>query len=259
MLNKIIDFHTHPIFKPEQNILMYKDSYDFTIENFKENLLKSGISKFCGSVINPNKDSSVLEKVLDNNACAYKLCEIYGGDYIPGIHIHPDYIEESFNQIDEASSREVRLIGELVPYLDGWDYSHKGIHPILDYAEKKGMIVSVHSTDSDALDSWILEHPNLIIVGAHPGDWSFFFKQLERLKKYDNYMLDISATGITRFGMLKKLVDEIGSERILFGSDYPSCDPNVFISGVLQNPLLSDSDKENILFKNAQRLLNIKI
>ena len=237
---------------------MYKDSFDFTVENFKEVLTSFGITKFCGSVINTEKDyKNMWEKALDNNNTAYYLWEIYGESYIPGIHIHPDFIEESIAEISRAKANGIHLIGELVPYLDGWDYSHKGISPIFDFAEKNDMVVSVHSDDSESLDLLIEEHPDLIIVGAHPNDWNSFFKHLERLKKYDNYMLDISATGVTRFGMLKKLVSEIGSERILYGSDYPSCDPNVFISSVAQNPFLSDSDKENILYKNAKRILKL--
>ena len=142
-MNKmIIDFHTHPFLTSEQNILMYKDSFDFTTENFKEVLEGCGITKFCGSVVNPKtkEKENRWEAVLHNNNTAYELRKIYKGAYIPGIHVHPDFIEESKKEIKRAKENGIRLIGELVPYLDGWDYSHSGIHPILDFAEKNEIV-----------------------------------------------------------------------------------------------------------------------
>lgn len=83
------------------------------------------------------------------------------------------------------------------------------------------------------------------------------FSQLERLKRFDNYILDISAHGIERIGSLKKLVNAIGSERIVFGSDFPSCDPIAFIACVENDPYITEQDKENILYRNAERILKL--
>jgi predicted TIM-barrel fold metal-dependent hydrolase len=57
--------------------------------------------------------------------------------------------------------------------------------------------------------------------------------------------------------MLRYAVDQVGSERILFGTDYPICNPGVYIGGVLAEPI-SDEAKENIFSKNAKRLLGIQ-
>ena len=59
--------------------------------------------------------------------------------------------------------------------------------------------------------------------------------------------------------MLLKLVKELGSDHILYGTDYPfplgeSYDDN----SVQKHTGLSVNEKENILWLNAQKLLSIK-
>ena len=72
----------------------------------------------------------------------------------------------------------------------------------------------------------------------------------------DNVYLDISGTGLFRYGMLKHLVSSVGAERILFGSDYPICNPNMYIAGV-EFEKLTDHEKDLIFAENAKKLLKI--
>ena len=75
------------------------------------------------------------------------------------------------------------------------------------------------------------------------------------MKRYPNYYLDISGNGILRQGALRHIIDEVGVERILFGSDFPTCNAGMFVGGVLLDDLLTDCEKEMIFSKNAKRLL----
>ena len=102
----------------------------------------------------------------------------------------------------------------------------------------------------------VKSHPDLTFVAAHPGERDTLLAHIERMKKYDNLYLDISGTGIFRYLSLSRLVREVGSERILFGSDYPTCNPGFFIGGVLTEPL-ADCELENIFYNNAARILSV--
>ena len=55
--------------------------------------------------------------------------------------------------------------------------------------------------------------------------------------------------------MLRRIIDEVGVDRVLFGSDFPTCNPAMFVGGVLLDPLLTDEEKEKIFAGNAKRLL----
>ena len=106
------------------------------------------------------------------------------------------------------------------------------------------------------MDELIEKHPSLPIVAAHPGERESVGRHIERMKKYDNVYLDISGTGIMRLGALEHLVNSVGSERVLFGTDYPISHHDLYIHCV-RVAKLSDADKENIFYKNAERLLGL--
>ncbi len=260
MYFEIIDFHTHPFVDEKTNICWHREfcnmSKDNTIDVFK----KLGVSKICGSVIENSlsNTASGWDKIKSSNDTALKLWEYYGDFYVPGFHIHPDFVEESLKEIDCMHQKGIKLIGELVPYLDGWsDYSCEEFSVLLDSAGKHNMIVSFHSMGDDEMDKMVKEHPDVIFVAAHPGEYTSFMRHVERMKYSENYYLDLSGTGIFRYGMLRHAIDAFGADRILFGSDYPTCNPGMFIGGVLFDNLLTDNEKEKIFATNAKKLLGI--
>ena len=70
-------------------------------------------------------------------------------------------------------------------------------------------------------------------------------------------IIDLSGTGLFRQGMLRRGIDEVGVERFIFGSDYPTCNPSMFIGGVALDTLISEEEKSMIFAGNAKKLLNL--
>ena len=258
---EIIDFHTHPFIKKENNICSHKDFFEMDTEHTKTVFDDLGVSKICGSVVSGAKaeDESFWDRILRNNNTALQLRDMYGEFYVPGFHVHPDFVDESVAEIKRMKKLGVKLVGELVPYMDGWrDYSCEGFSEILNEAGRQNMIVSVHTMENDAMDIMVKNHKDVIFVAAHPGEYSDLMRHIERMKMSENYYIDISGTGMFRYGMLSRAIEEFGADRILFGSDYPTCNPGMFVGGVLNDNLISDDDKEKILSLNAKRLLGLK-
>jgi predicted TIM-barrel fold metal-dependent hydrolase len=96
--------------------------------------------------------------------------------------------------------------------------------------------------------------PGLKIVVGHLKSDGLFEEQLELMRRFENVCFDISAFATDKDGTLRYAVDRVGSERILFGTDYPGVNPAGDIAAVLAEKL-SFSEKENIFFKNAEKLL----
>ncbi len=256
---EIIDFHAHPFLTPEQNICGHKEFCNMTAKNTAERLKSIGISKICGSVVKPvDVNNLTWESVKSLNEAAMELWEIYGDFYVPGILVHPKFVRESCEEIERMYKKGVRLIGELVPNGHGWsNYASKEFSEILDVAEQYNMVVNIHTDEWDNMDKMVEEHPNVVIVAAHPGEMPSFMRHMERMKMSENYYLDLSGTGIFRHGVLRHAVDLFGPERFLFGTDFPTCNPNMFVGGVADDFLLTDEEKEFILSKNAKRLLGL--
>lgn len=263
MQYEIIDFHTHPFHDRATNICAHKEYHNVSAEGAAEYLKGLGISRICGSVICRNiQDIShydtALEMIADSNKRALELQQQYRGFYIPGFHVHPDYVRESCDEIERMHKLGVRLIGELVPYLHGWeDYSCKAFDEILDVATQYEMVVSLHTMNHDQMDEMVRKHPKQIFVAAHPGEYDSFMRHLNRMKFSRNYYLDLSGTGLFRHGMLRHGIDEFGAERFLFGSDYPTCNPAMFIGGVALDTLIREEEKKMIFAENAKRLLGL--
>lgn len=234
-----------------------------TSENTVTYLKGLGISRICGSVICRNTEQETSynnewEMISDSNKRAVALKKKYDGFYIPGFHVHPKYVRESCDEIERMSKQGMRLIGELVPYLHGWsDYSCKEFDEILDAATQYHMVVNFHSMDNDHMDKMVRKHPNTVFVAAHPNEYSDYMRHLNRMKMSEHYYLDLSGTGLFRYGMLRHGIDECGIERFLFGSDYPTCSPAMFIGGILLDTMITDKEKEMIFAGNAKRLLGL--
>ena len=261
----IVDFHVHPYLTEEENLCMYKEVFSLTSQEAVLDLEKSGISHVCGSVLCKRKFD--MEKgfgqLRELNRKALKKREKYPDFYTPGFHIHPGYVEESLEELSYMHEHGVNLIGELVPYMHGWreggyTYASEELSSILDQAGKYGMIVSYHTMEEwqDEMECMIARHPNVTFVAAHPGQKAEYQKHLARLQKYENAYLDISGTGLFRYGMLAAGVRKVGAQKLLFGTDYPITNPSMYVQAVLGEHI-TEEDRRMIFWENAARLLNM--
>lgn len=258
-MTKIIDFHVHPYVKESELVCFYKQSLLFENDLFTKDLQTSGISQICGSVIDFKgiKIEEGFEPFRVLNREALKKQEEWGEFYIPGIHVHPAFIQESCDELEYMKNKGVKLVGELVPYLHDWsDYSCKGFSEILDTIGDLGMVVSYHSLNDAQMEKMIANHPKVTFVAAHPEEGDRYLRHLERLKKYPNAYLDLSGVGLFRYGMLKYGVDKVGAEKFLFGTDYPITNPLMYVKAV-EFEHISEEEKELIFHKNAERLLGL--
>lgn len=254
MRTGIVDFHTHPFLHPENNNCFYKDGYAMDPDSARKRLSGLGISMVCGSVIGP---VSGWDDIVRLNDQALELREQWGEFYVPGFHIHPDHVEESEKEIKRMALQGVRLLGEAVPYMHGWDFAHLGLLPILEAAQEAGMVFSFHSTNiaDEVMEPLLERFPNISFVAAHPGEKKALLTHLGRMERHENYFLDLSGTGLGRMGMLRYAMDRVGKERFLFGTDFPICPPEMYVAAVEQDSLLTEEEKQAVFRDNAQRIL----
>ena len=170
------------------------------------------------------------------------------------------FVKESIAEIERMHKLGVNLIGELCPYIHGWHtYTDKDLWDILEAAEHYDMVVSTHGTTIEQDDALVAHFKKLKIVGAHPGEkWDLLPHHFKRMEQSENYYLDWSGYGLFRHGALRHSIDLFGKERNIFGSDYPTCNPAMYLGGVALDFLLTEDEKEHVLYKNAAKLLKIE-
>lgn len=250
---KIIDAHIHPFSHKDENLKWYGEkSTDFSA--IRNEMERAGISFFCGSVIIKGAPSNE-ETLIRINETALKLYEENSDVYLPGAVIHPQFKDASCRYIKNFYEKGLFLIGELTPYTYGWK-KYMEAYEIFEYAASLGMTVNCHPTEFEDMSRFASSFPQMKIVFAHPGELNYLENLIELLKKHANCYIDISGTGVQRYGTVRKLLESVGMERILFGTDYPICNPASYVHAVLYENL-TDEELEHIFYKNAESVYNI--
>ena len=251
----IIDFHVHPMYD------FHLPTHGVTIDTtrFREDLEQNGITRCCGSVIYSamnNQPLEAYEQLISKLNDQALLCrEKMEGFYIPGIHVHPAFVDLSCRELKRCHEQGVKLIGELVPYMMKWpEYTCDGFIEIMEYARELDMVVNMHPTTPADMFAFCEAVPKLKIVWAHLSGYNAFEEHLKMLKRYENVYFDISAHGLDRDAILRYTIDQVGYERLLFGTDYPGIGPAADIAGVMYEQLTT-CEREAIFYKNAERLL----
>lgn len=177
-----------------------------------------------------------------------------------GINPHlPAAIEHDLAHFDKYSDVYVglKLLSDyhLVPlndqrYKTSWEF-----------ANRRGLLVLLHTWGGSGCDgphqvrAVATKYPKARILMGHccHGDWD---EAIKLARDFPNVYLEICAVTDER-GILERFVRECGSEKIIFGTDFPWFDQHYYIGTVL-GARMTDEDRHNILHRNAERLLGIK-
>lgn len=97
-----------------------------------------------------------------------------------------------------------------------------------------------------------LRYPELKIIMAHiDGNC---YNGVENVRDLSNVWVDVSGSP-SRAGEVEYAVRHLGSQRVMFGTDLSACSFAIPYGKVIEAKI-SDSDKENILYKNTVRLFD---
>ena len=252
---EIIDCHVHPFLIPETNLTRFPGTE--TPDIFVAEMKRAGIVKCCGSVAKQLTSPS-FDQIKTLNREALEFRTRYPDFFIPGIHILPSCPEESCREIEELYHREnVRWVGELVGYFMGYpSYLGDGVFKIYDLIQELGMPVNIHSAGLDEINTICKNFPKLKVVIAHPGDGQLMRERFEFIKTHPNAYLDLSGTGLFRWGMLRYGIDTAGMDKLLFGSDFPICNPSMNLQAVFFEHL-TETELEAVLSGNFKRLIGM--
>ena len=98
------------------------------------------------------------------------------------------------------------------------------------------------------------KYPDLTVVGAHFGGWSVWDEAAKKLKEYKNFYVDTSSS---LYAMTpekaKELILSYGTDRVIFGTDYPMWNPEIEIERFMKIEL-SEKEREDILSGNTEKL-----
>jgi predicted TIM-barrel fold metal-dependent hydrolase len=280
MLSVIIDFHTH-IFPPW--LRERRDEYTkldpcFSLLYSQPKARMATTEELIASMDEAGIDLSV---VLNAGWVSQELC-VKTNDYIlDSVSRYPSRLvgfcaiqpragDAAIAELERCAKAGAKGIGELRSDVQGFDLADKTtIKPVVDAVLKHDLIFLTHSSEPvgheyfgkgsitpDILYSFSTAFPNLKLVCAHwGGGLPFYALMPEVAKALANVFFDTAATVfLYRPEIFEQVSQIIGSDKILFGTDYPLMHQNRVIAQI-QSSQLPEEDKARILGANAQKLL----
>lgn len=129
--------------------------------------------------------------------------------------------------------------------------------PVLTFANTHGLPVLSHTwggspwDGADQVDRLLDAYPSIPFLMGHScfGDWD---GAICVAREHPQAYLELTAAYAVE-PVISRFVAEVGSERILMGTDLPWFDP-MFCIGCILFAGITDVDRANILYRNAERL-----
>ena len=176
--------------------------------------------------------------------------------------IHPD-MEDALGEIEYIRSVGLRGL-KLHPDMQEINTDDERLYPIYEHLCKRSLPLMIHCGDKTRdfshprrLRRVIDRFPDLCVVAAHLGGWSKFDEAIDCLGETD-CLVDISSCmPFLPPNEIVRYVRAYGAHRVLFGTDFPMQDP-VRERARLLSLDLTDGEKEQIAYRNAERLLGIE-
>lgn len=261
----IIDAHCH--IYPEKIALKASQStgnfysipmkYDGTISQMFEAGDEAGIDKFIvESVATTPKQVSSINHFIADTVNQYPE-RLYGLGTL-----HPDS-ENIFADIEEIQILGLKGV-KLHPDIQEFKLDDYRCLKIYEICEQKNIPILVHTGDKrydysnpNRLLPILQIYKSLTFIGAHFGGWSMWVEAAEQLHGIKNLYVDCSSSFFALDdATIIKLIDMYGTDRVLFGTDYPMWSMKETVDR-LKSLGYSKEDLDKIFYKNAVKVFSL--
>jgi len=278
----IIDFHTHivpPRIKKNQSKYIDSDSC-FAI------LYSSPKAKLATAdelIASMDKEGIDISVVLNIGWTTHELC-VETNDYIlesiarypkrlAGFcTIQPQSLEAALDEIERCAEGGIRGVGEIRPDMQLLDLRDEEVmKPLIEAITRHNLNLLTHASEPvghqypgkgaitpDIIYPLITAFPDLTLVCAHWGGGLPFYALMPEVKEaMNNVFFDTAASPFLYSPQVyNQVIQLVGADKILFGSDYPLLPQNRLLNEVKSLGLPEETERL-ILSGNARRLLSI--
>ncbi len=242
----IIDAHAH--MGPNYGTYMSKCTAAEMVEVMDKENIEMVFCSPHSALFDPGMKQKELEEAMKTFPNRFR------GYYL----FNPNYRERFEKDINDVLEKPGYIGFKFLPTyhryaLDGGNYDVP-----LEFANKHSLMVLIHTWGNNDphngprhIEKIAGKYPNAQFIMGHssPGELDL---AIDVAKKYSNVYLDLC--DIHRHsGIVDKMVEAIGADRVLFGTDIPWYDPSYCLGSILFSHI-SDEDKYKIIYGNAKKI-----
>ncbi len=268
---KVFDVHTHTY--PEKISAKACDSlgkfYNFTVEGegtYAHLESQAKANNVCGYLLfSVATNAHQVEKVNSSIAELAKLSRSHGFKTVGYAGMHQDFTDFE-GEINRCVSMGLQGV-KIHPDIQEVNINDRRLYPLYEILQAKNLPLYLHMGDnrpeyrySEAakLVDMLKSFPHLTVVAAHLGGYKAWDESVPLLAGRENIMYDTSSAlwAMSR-DKAEEIIGRLGSENIMFGTDYPVVNTAEELERFM-SLRLSDKVREDILWNNAIRFLGIK-
>ena len=257
----IVDAHTHmrvPIGGLEAG--GRKNIYgvaDLGIEAYLEAFDENGVDACWVFPVESFRTDSLALAEIEGLAA---VCEPYPHRLFPFVSVNPAWPEDAIRETIEHAVHNLKVYGlKFVPICQGVSLANPGMDVVADVATRLNVPVFLHDGSPEYCSAiqvayYARQFPDLRVVSGHGGLREYWPDHIDAVKALPN--LSICLSGPTQWG-IQALYDELGPDRIMFGSDGGIGSPAITTAYLRRIDRLTapQEDKRKILGITAMRFL----
>jgi len=221
-------------------------------------------------VYDTGEGNSRMQQIINDDS------EQYSGYWF----INPNFPEKMDEELEKLSRAKGFVGFKFLPDYHTYPVDGPNFEPVLKFANEKQLLVLIHTWGGSGFNNpgqianIAKKYPDIVLIMGHSGygDWE---SSVKIAKEFPNVYLDITAVYVAHDfamfpvgagtpiplaselqvnGIIEYMVKNAGSEKVLFGTDMPWYSPHFAIGTVLFSRI-TDEDRMNILYANAEKLL----
>jgi uncharacterized protein len=210
-------------------------------------------------------------KTREQNDAVLAAAAASKGRFYAVVSVHPADKQDALAELERVAALGAREV-KLHPNTQNFDVSDPDVAAVVQKCGELGLPVlfdSYKPWDASEMGKFLLlavQHPKARLVLAHMGYTHFreavSFAQLKKLGLPDNVWFDISAIATTYVDSpvvpeLVWTIRKVGTDRILFGSDWPVYDPAEAVAAVRKLGF-NAAEQQQIFHDNVVNLLGLE-
>ncbi len=279
----IVDCHTH-VFSPR--VIQNRAEYAQRDRCFADLYTRTEAKLATAEDLLASMDKHGIDMAVICNIgwVSHELC-VESNDYIlESIARHPDRLiglaaiqpnagEAALQELARCVQGGVKGVGEMRPDVQGFDLTHdKLMTPLVNYLAERNLVWLTHASEPvghaypgkggltpGVLYPFLQRYPTLTVVLAHWGGGLPFYALMPEVRSAtQNCYFDCAASPfLYEPDVYRTVIDIVGRERVLFGSDYPLMHHGRPLNEI-RALRLDDIVKAHLLGGNATRLFGLK-
>ena len=179
--------------------------------------------------------------------------------------------ETSLSEVERLKAGGVKGI-KMHPEYQNFDILDEGMFPLYEKCAELSILIQMHTggdvaysapyhTSPQKLEKLVSMFPKTTFVFAHMGGYEMWHNAADILTHHDNMYIDTSMINtIAKIDNddAKRIIENVGEDRVVFGSDMPWGMPSHSMNKILSLKLGKDVE-DKIFYKNAVKLLELDL